>query len=38
MHSGALRVTYSVGAQGTLGARYTDPETGNVTMTKVYVE
>ena len=26
------------GAQGTLGARYTDPETGNVTMTKVYVE
>ena len=38
MHSGALSVTYSVGAQGTLGARYTDPETGNVTMTKVYVE
>jgi hypothetical protein len=38
MHSGALRVTYTVGAQGTLGARYTDPETGNVTMTKVYVE
>jgi hypothetical protein len=38
MHSGALRVTYSVGAQGTLGARYTDPETGNVTITKVYVE
>ncbi len=23
-------VTYTVGAQGTLGARYTDPETGNV--------
>ena len=38
MHSGALDVTYMVGAQGTLGARYTDPETGNVTMTKVYVE
>lgn len=38
MHSGALSVTYTVGAQGTLGARYTDPETGNVTMTKVYVE
>jgi hypothetical protein len=38
MHSGALKVTYTVGAQGTLGARYTDPETGNVTMTKVYVE
>jgi len=38
MHSGAIKVTYTVGAQGTLGARYTDPETGNVTMTKVYVE
>lgn len=38
MHSGASRVTYTVGAQGTLGERYTDPETGNVTMTKVYVE
>jgi hypothetical protein len=38
MHSGASNVTYTVGAQGTLGARYTDPETGNVTMTKVYVE
>ena len=38
MHSGASGVSYTVGAQGTLGARYTDPETGNVTMTKVYVE
>jgi anti-sigma factor RsiW len=38
MHSGAASVSYTVGAQGTLGARYTDPETGNVTMTKVYVE
>ena len=38
MHSGASSVTYTVGVQGTLGARYTDPETGNVTMTKVYVE
>jgi hypothetical protein len=38
MHSGASSVTYTVGAQGTLGARYTDPQTGNVTMTKVYVE
>jgi hypothetical protein len=38
MHSRALQVTYTVGAQGTMGARYTDPETGNVTMTKVYVE
>jgi hypothetical protein len=38
MHAGASRVTYTVGGEGTLGARYTDPETGNVTMTKVYVE
>jgi hypothetical protein len=38
LHSGASRVTYTVSAQGSLGARYTDPETGNVTMTKVYVE
>jgi hypothetical protein len=40
MHSGvgASSVTYTVSAQGTMGARYTDPETGNVTMTKVYVE
>ena len=38
MHSGASGVTYTVSAQGTLGARYTDPETGNVTMTKIYVE
>jgi len=38
MHSGAQNVTYTVGAQGTLGARYVDPETGAITMTKVYVE
>jgi hypothetical protein len=38
MHSGASSVTYTVSAQGTMGARYTDPETGYVTMTKVYVE
>jgi hypothetical protein len=38
MHSGAKNVTYSVGAQGTLGARYVDPETGVMTITKVYVE
>ena len=38
MHAGAQNVTYSVGAQGTMGARYVDPETGNVTMNKVYVE
>jgi hypothetical protein len=38
MHDGASSVTLTVGAQGTMGARYTDPETGYVTMTKVYVE
>jgi len=38
MHSGASSVTITVSAQGSLGARYTDPQTGNVTMTKVYVE
>lgn len=37
--AGAKNVSYSVNAQeGSLGARYVDPETGNVTMTKVYVE
>ena len=36
--AGVQSVTYSVNAQGSLGARYVDPETGNVTMTKVYVE
>jgi anti-sigma factor RsiW len=38
LNEGAGRVTYTAGAQGTIGARYTDPETGTVTMTKVYVE
>ena len=38
MHAGARNVTYTVGAQGTLGARYVDPETGAMTMTIVYVE
>jgi hypothetical protein len=38
MHAGAQNVTYTVGAQGTMGARYVDPETGAMTMTKVYVE
>ena len=40
MHPGAQvqDVTYTVGAQGTMGARYVDSETGAMTMTKVYVE
>jgi hypothetical protein len=40
MHSGVevKDVTYSVGAQGTMGASFVDPQTNLVTMTKVYVE
>ncbi|MBS1855210.1 MAG: hypothetical protein JST11_07580 [Acidobacteria bacterium] len=40
MHEGVNtnRVTYSVSAQGTMGASYVDPQTNLVTMTKVYVE
>jgi hypothetical protein len=38
MHQGARDVTYSVGAQGSMRARYVDPETGLVTINNVYVE
>ena len=38
MHEDASDVIYTVGAQGTMGASYVDPNTGYVTMTKVYVE
>ena len=40
MHAGVevKDVTYSVGAQGTMGASFVDPQTNLVTMTKVYVE
>jgi len=38
MNAGARDVTYSVSAKGSVGARYMDPETDQVTMTKVYVE
>jgi len=38
MNAGAQDVTYSVSAKGSVGARYMDPETEQVTMTKVYVE
>jgi hypothetical protein len=40
MHAGVKvkDVTYSVSAQGTMGASYVDPTTNLVTMTKVYVE
>jgi len=38
LHTGARSVTYSVGAQGAMRARYVDPETGNVTVNNVYAE
>ncbi len=38
MHPGARHVTYSVGAQGSMRARYVDPETGYVTINNVYAE
>ncbi|HUI80966.1 MAG TPA: hypothetical protein VLY24_23745 [Bryobacteraceae bacterium] len=40
MHAGAQQqqVIYSVGAQGSLRARFVDQETGNVTFNTVYVE
>jgi hypothetical protein len=34
----AREVTYTVGAQGSMRARYVDPETGNVTINNVYAE
>jgi len=37
-HPGASAVTYTVGAQGSIGARYLDPKTGYVTVNNVYVE
>lgn len=36
MNGGARQVTYTLGAQGSVGARYTDPETGYVTIHTVY--
>lgn len=38
LHTGAQNVTYSVGAQGSMRARYVDPETGYVTINNVYAE
>jgi len=38
MNRGAQRVTYTLGAEGSMGARYTDPETGYVTINTVYVQ
>jgi hypothetical protein len=38
LRNGAKDVTYSVGAQGSMRARYVDPETGYVTINNVYAE
>jgi hypothetical protein len=38
MNTGATNVTFSVGAQGSMGARYVDPNTGQVTINNVYAE
>ena len=38
LHSGAQNVLYSVGAQGSMRARYVDPETGYVTINNVYAD
>jgi hypothetical protein len=38
MNTGAKSVTYSASADGSMGARYVDPETGYVTINNVYVE
>jgi hypothetical protein len=38
LHGSAQNVTYSVGAQGSIRARYVDPDTGYVTINNVYAE
>ena len=38
LHGNARDVTYTVGAQGSMRARYVDPDTGYVTINNVYVE
>ena len=38
MNPGAKSVTYSASANGSMGARYVDPETGYVTINNVYVD
>jgi hypothetical protein len=38
MSPGAKSVTYSASANGSMGARYVDPETGYVTINNVYVD
>jgi hypothetical protein len=38
MHSGALKVTYTAGAQGSMEARYVDRETGYITVNTIDVD
>lgn len=38
MNGGAQKVTYTLDAQGSMGARYIDPETGSVTINTVYAQ
>jgi hypothetical protein len=38
MNGGVQRVTYTLDAQGAMGARYIDPETGSVTINTVYAQ
>jgi hypothetical protein len=38
MNGGARRATYTLDAQGSMGARYIDPETGSVTINTVYAQ
>ena len=38
MNGGAQKVTYTLDAQGSMGARYVDPETGSVTINTVYAQ
>lgn len=38
LHAQAANVTYSAGAQGSLGAGYVDSDTGNVTINNLYVQ
>lgn len=38
MNGGAQRAVYTLDAQGSMGARYIDPETGSVTINTVYAQ
>ncbi len=38
LNTGAKNVTFSIDAQGSVGARYVDPSTGYVTINNVYAE